>query len=68
MGLAMGVRGDIRVEDDLDDALAVAQINEDDAAVVAASVHPPHQDHVLPRVGGPEVAAVVRSLDFRDEV
>ena len=32
--------GDVRVEDELDEAGAVAQVQEDETAVVAAAVHP----------------------------
>ena len=35
---------DLRVEDDLGDAPAVTQIDEDDAAMVAAAEHPTHED------------------------
>ena len=40
----------LRVEHHLRDAFAVAQVNEDDAAVVAPHVHPAGQTHLLPDV------------------
>ena len=36
-------RGTVRIEDDLHQALAIAQVDEDDAAVVAPAVDPAHQ-------------------------
>ena len=42
-------RVDVLVEDDLGDAVAVAQMNEDHAAQVAAAVHPAHQHDAFGR-------------------
>jgi hypothetical protein len=50
---------DLRVEDDLGDPLAVAQVDEDQPAMVAAAQGPAHQDDFASDVGGPQVAAVV---------
>ena len=53
---AESLRGGVRlgrvlgVEDDLHDALAVAEVDEGHAAVVAAVRHPPAEGDVLPRV------------------
>ena len=43
--------GDVRLEDDLGEALAVAQVDEDRAAVVAAVLHPAEEHHLLADVG-----------------
>ncbi len=51
--------GLLRVEDHLHDAAGVSQVDEDEAAVVAAAVHPAGQCHVLALVFGAQVAAVV---------
>jgi len=67
MGLAMGVRGDIRVEDDLHEPFTVPKIDEDDAAVIPAAVHPSHQDDLTAVLGGGHSAAVMASLFLRDE-
>ena len=58
VGLLMGIGLGLRVEDDLDDAFAVAQVDEDDAAVVAAAMHPAHQDHFFSCVVRLQVPAV----------
>ena len=68
MGLPVGIGMGLRVEDDLNDAFAVAQIDEDDPAVVAAAMHPAHQDHFFSCVIRLEVPAVMGSFDFRNEV
>ncbi len=47
------------VEHHLADAGAVAQIEEDQVAVVAAAVDPAHHDNVLAGVGGAQFAAAV---------
>ena len=48
-------RLDVLVEDDLGQAVAVAQIDEDHAAMIAAAMHPAHQQHGLALVGGAQV-------------
>ena len=45
VGLGVGLRRLLRVHDDLDDAAAVAEVEEDQAAVVAAAVDPPGERH-----------------------
>ncbi len=55
-------RDPVRIEDDLHEALAVAQVDEDDAAVVAAAVHPAHQRHGLGEVAAVDAAAVIGAL------
>src|SRR5205085_6824494 len=61
-----------RVEDELDEAAAVAQVDEDQPAVVAAAVHPAGDADVAAgvterEVAGPAVAEAVgaRGLDHR---
>ena len=49
------------IKQDLGQPVAVAQVNEDDAAVVAHGVHPAAEGHALADVGGPEFAAGVGS-------
>jgi hypothetical protein len=46
VGSLVGVGGYLRVEDHLDDALAVPQVDKDQPAVVAAAVHPPRQRYL----------------------
>jgi hypothetical protein len=50
------------VEDDLREARAVAQINEEKIAEVAPLVDPSHQDHVLVGVHGAQISAVMCAL------
>ncbi|OQA34430.1 MAG: hypothetical protein BWY56_01907 [Acidobacteria bacterium ADurb.Bin340] len=67
MGLAMGVRGDVRVEDDLDKPFTVPKIDEDDATVIPAAMHPSHQDDLTAVLGGCHSTAVMASLFLRNE-
>ena len=53
MRLAVGLGLHLGVEDDLNDALAIAKIDEDDPAMIAPAVHPTHQDHFFSCVGTP---------------
>ena len=58
----------VGLEDDLRDAVAVAQIDEDAAAVIAAGRDPADQDDALADVAGAQGAAVVGSLQVGDEL
>jgi hypothetical protein len=49
----------LAAEDDLGDAGAVADIDEDDGAEVAAAVDPSHEDGFLTSVGRAQSAAQV---------
>ncbi len=51
--------GAVRVADHLHQALAVAQVDEDDATVVAAAVGPAEQGHGLVEVGGVDPPAII---------
>ena len=59
----MGQRRDLLVEHHLGDAGAVAEVEEDEVAVVAAAVDPTHKGDGLAGVGGAEFAAGVRALE-----
>ena len=61
------VSRELRVEDDLRDALAVAQIDEDAAAVVAVARYPPEKDDFLAGVRCAEGAVVMRAFELVDE-
>ena len=54
--IAIGVLG---VEVNLRDALAVAQVAEDQAAMIAAAAHPTGEGDLLADVGGAKLAAGV---------
>jgi hypothetical protein len=50
------------VQHDLRDAGAVAQVKEDEIAVVAPAINPAHQNNVLPILLHTELAAPVSAL------
>ena len=52
----------LRLENDLSQAVAVAQVDEQQAAEIAPGVHPAVQDHVLTDLLGRQIAAGVRSF------
>ena len=56
-------RSQFLVEDDLGDAGAIAEVEEDEVAVVAAAIDPAHEDDLLAGVGGAEVAAHVGAFE-----
>ena len=58
-GDGVGVGRGLRVEDDLDEAAGIAQVDEDETAVVPPAVHPAGEQHFLAAVLFSEVAAVV---------
>ena len=58
LGGLEGVRR-IRVAHDLQQALAIAQIDEDDAAVVAPAMHPAEDSHGLLQVRAVDGTAVI---------
>jgi hypothetical protein len=64
LGLCVGVV--LGMEDELDQAAAIAQVDEDQPAVVAPAVHPPGHaqllsDVLLAHVAGPDGAVAVRT-------
>ena len=61
--LSLVMHGGIQfvVEHHLSDAAAVAQIDEDNLAKIAAAVHPSHQDNFFARVGETQSPAHVSS-------
>ena len=61
-GVAVG--RELLVENNLRDAGAVAEVEKDEVAVVAAAVDPAHEDHVLAGVGGAQVAAEMRAFEI----
>ena len=54
----------IGIADDLDQAFAIAQVDEDHAAVVAPAVHPAKQGDRLADIGCVQEAAVLGSHGF----
>jgi hypothetical protein len=51
----------IRIDHDLGNAGAIAQINKEQAAMIAALVDPSHEYSFLSRVGGAQRSAHVRA-------
>ena len=62
-GLGVGCGRDFFVEHDLRDAGAIAEVEEDEIAVVAAAIDPAHEGDGLAGVGAAEFAAGVRALE-----
>ena len=58
LGVAFG--GQLLVQHHLGNAAAVAQIEKDEIAVIAAAVDPAHHHHVLAGLGGAQFAAEIR--------
>ena len=56
LGRRVGVRGVLGVRDHLRDAVAIAQVEEGEVAVIAPSMHPPGQRHALADVLGTQLA------------
>ena len=54
--------GAIRVADDLHETFAVAQVDEDDAAMVAAAMHPAGERHGLGKMAAVDTAAIIGSF------
>ena len=57
LAFEMAVGGQFLVQDNLAEAGAVAEVEEDEVAVIAAAVDPTHENHLLACVGGAEIAA-----------
>jgi hypothetical protein len=62
-----GLRRELRIEHHLRDALAVAEVDEDAAAVIAPRVDPAEEHDLAIDVGVSEQAAVVSPLELVDE-
>ena len=59
--LGMNFRIDLRIEHHLGDAPAVAQVDEDDAAMITAAQDPAHEDTFLTEMVQTEIVAGVRA-------
>jgi len=59
----MHCRAHILVKNNLRHAISVAQVNEDDAAVIATAMHPTHQHSMFAFIGGAQLSARVRPLE-----
>jgi hypothetical protein len=59
----VAVGGELLVEHNLRNAGAVAQVEEDEVAVVAAAVDPAHEDNLLAGVGGAQIAAEMGTFE-----
>jgi hypothetical protein len=60
--------GNAGLEHDLGDAVTVAQVGEDDSAMVAAAVDPAHEKGALPGVTGAKLSAGVGAAEVAEEV
>jgi hypothetical protein len=61
-------RAHLLVDHHLRDARPVAQIEKDEAAMVAPPVYPAHQDYVLPRVLRAKLTTHLRPLQTTQKV
>jgi hypothetical protein len=68
VGLGVDGRVAIRAEYDLRNAFAVAQVEEEHAAKVAAAVDPAHEDNLFAGVVGAEGSTVMRAAEFAKKV
>ena len=68
LGAAVHSGSDVLMKYDLGDAIAVAQIDEDDASMIAPAVHPAHQDHGLAFIGGAQRSAVMRAAQVAQKI
>jgi hypothetical protein len=55
-------RGAVGIEHDLHDPFAVAQVDEDDAAVIAAPMHPAGDGDRLPEVAAVDATAIISAF------
>jgi hypothetical protein len=60
----MAVGSQFFIEHDLRNACAVAQVEEDQIAVIAAAIDPAHHDHRLTSVGGAQLTAEMCSFEI----
>src|SRR5262249_4534172 len=58
----------IAMENELRHAITIAQMDEQDAAQVAAAVHPPHQNRLFTGIGRTQFSAGVRAPQFAEKV
>ena len=68
LGALVNRRFQVLVKDSLRHAIAVAQVDENHAAMVAAPVDPAHQHHGLAGVGSPQFPAILRSSEFTQKI
>ncbi len=59
---------ELLIQNNLGDAGAIAQIEEDEVAVIAAPVDPAHENDLLACVGGAQCAAEMRAFEIAEKV
>jgi hypothetical protein len=59
MGIDVGIRRNLRAEDNLGQTVAIAQINKNKASVVPSVLNPAHEAYTLSDVAAGESAATV---------
>jgi hypothetical protein len=64
LALGVAVGDQFLVQHNLTDAGAIAQIEKDQIAVIAAAVHPAHQNNSFSSVSGAKIAAVMRPFEI----
>ena len=66
LGVDCGIN--VRFKNNLGDAEAIPQVNEDDSAQIAAAVHPSHHQRAFPRVGCPQLAAIMSAAKVSKKI
>jgi acetyl-CoA carboxylase beta subunit len=64
----MDIFGNAGLEDDLGDAVTVAEVGEDHRTVVAAAVDPSHEKGALAGVIGAKLSAGVRAAEVAEKI
>ena len=62
LGLRVTIGREVLIEDNLGDAGAVAEIEEDEVAVIAAAIDPAHQDDIFAGIAGAKLTAGMGAL------
>jgi hypothetical protein len=60
--------GDAVLKDDLGEAVTVAEIDEDDRAMVAPAMDPSHEEGAFARVPGAKLAAGMRAAQVPEKI
>ena len=67
-GALVNRRIDLFVENRLRQAFPVAQVDENDGAMIAPPVDPSHQEDLLARVGGAQLAAAMSTAKLAQKI
>jgi hypothetical protein len=57
-GFIVAFLADPRVKDNLDDPTNIAEVNEKQTSMIAESIHPAHEEDILPRIRRRQISTV----------